>query len=97
MVTRYEAEVLNLPQGFRTDDNQFASFIRQVHSRLSTEPGKPVPWCFDVRLHQPRYSEPGDRAIWERCLTLIPDGRTSRPDDCEWEPFGTEEDGSQPP
>jgi hypothetical protein len=74
LITRYEAEVLRLPDQFRTSEAELTSFIRQARSRLSHEPGKPVPWQFDVRLHRPTYSEPADRKIWEACLGLLPDG-----------------------
>jgi len=124
LVERYEAEVLRLPGEFRTSGDEFTSFIRQVHTRRPSDRGAPVPWRFDVRLHQPRYSEPGDREIWRTCLGLLPadlpgwlveiarsgeivelprrprtraTGGASRPDDREWEPHGTEEDGPQPP
>ena len=125
LIPRYEADVLGLPEDLRTTGDEVLAVAR----RTSTAPGpdgRAVPWRYNTRLHPPSYSEPEDREVWERYLTLIPDdlpdwfvtlvrspeictlerppsksrrggGGGFRADDCETEPYGTEEDGPQPP
>jgi len=73
LVVRYEAEVLGLPEEFRTTGEELRSFVNQVSSHCPDRRDEPVPWRFHIKLHQPRYSELEDREIWERCLALIPD------------------------
>jgi hypothetical protein len=124
LIRSYEAEVLGLPGDLRMTDGEFECLLGQVWTHCSSGRTRPVPWRFDVRLHPPRYSEPGDREIWRTCLGLLPadlpnwleeiarsggivelerrprtraTAGASRPDDREREPYGTEEDGPQPP